>query len=291
MSDLDAEEEQILAKARRVWTPSDADAARVLRATSLALGLPVTLGVADSAGATTEATAPSETAVTGAARAGLTTGKLAPLTAAASKWLAGLIVVGAAAGGGYVYGFRAGREVSRREAVRAVSAAPVVIAAPAIAPLPRPTVGSEPPKVVAAAPPPPSAAGPSTSNALTSPAGAGRSLSKTLSAPSAPTERSAHAPSLQAELRALRRVESALRDGKPEIALRVLAQLDRDNPRGNMLEERAAAWALARCGRSRSNEVAADFAQHHPASVYAERVIAACDAPAAVGFENPRRDP
>jgi hypothetical protein len=294
MSELDSEEEQILARTRRAFSPSDADAARVLRATSLALGLPVSGAVCANAAAHAGATA------SGGANAAASTGvaKLSPLTAAAGKWLAGLAVVCAAAGGGYVYGFRAGREVSQREAAAAVA----TTATPANATLkptsapPDPTRATPTPAIAvrslsdsahaaSTAPAPATAPQPSAAaeNAVTRDAPPARSLG---AKPPVAASTQAHAQSLQAELRALRRVESSLREGKAELALRVLTQLDRDFPRGQMLEERAAAWALARCTGARSHEVANEFNQRHPGSVYAERVLAACDAPAANSFDN-----
>jgi hypothetical protein len=293
MSELDSKEEQILARARRAFAPSDTDAARVLRATSLALGLPVSGAVSSSANA--NAGADTSASASGGANAATVTGaaKLSPLTAAAGKWLAGLAVVCAAAGGGYVYGFRAGREVSQREAASAAA----TTATPASATL-KPSSAPPIPSVAAralsasaslatasATDPQPSAAGEA---AVTRDAPPTRSLSARPPAAAAPP---AHAQSLQAELRALRRVESLLREGNAEVALRVLAQLDRDFPRGQMLEERAAAWALARCTRARSDEVANDFNQRYPGSVYAERVLAACAAPAAISFDNRLEEP
>lgn len=85
---------------------------------------------------------------------------------------------------------------------------------------------------------------------------------------------------LDAELRTLRRVERAQRAGNPRLALALLDDLDRENPRGQLLEERAAARAVAECqstfGPARS-VVAERFRRRYGSSVYLPRVEAACE--------------
>jgi hypothetical protein len=81
------------------------------------------------------------------------------------------------------------------------------------------------------------------------------------------------------ELRILRRVERAQRAGNPRLALALLDELDRDRPRGKLLEERAAARAVAQCsstfGDSRA-ALLARFRARYSSSVYSPRVEAAC---------------
>jgi hypothetical protein len=89
------------------------------------------------------------------------------------------------------------------------------------------------------------------------------------------------AESLAVEVRALRNAERALRDGNPGLALVFLDQLDRDVPKGQLTEERDAAATLARCARGDRPigvDLAGDFAERHPGSVYQARVGQACAA-------------
>jgi hypothetical protein len=84
---------------------------------------------------------------------------------------------------------------------------------------------------------------------------------------------------LDEELRTLRRVERAQRAGNPRLALALLDELDRDQPRGKLLEERAAARAVAECqssfGEARS-VIAERFSKRYGSSVYLTRVKVAC---------------
>jgi len=100
--------------------------------------------------------------------------------------------------------------------------------------------------------------------------------------------------SLAIEVRALRNAERALRDGNPGLALAFLQELDRQVPNGKLAEERDAAATTARCARGDHPfgvDMAEEFAQRHPASVYRARVEQACaptDSPA-TGDSLPRR--
>ncbi len=81
------------------------------------------------------------------------------------------------------------------------------------------------------------------------------------------------------EVRLLKRADQALRKGTPELARRLLDELSRSYPNGQLLEERAATETLLACqqGRDpRAQRAAREFLSAHPASVYAARIRAAC---------------
>jgi hypothetical protein len=87
--------------------------------------------------------------------------------------------------------------------------------------------------------------------------------------------------SLAVEVRALRNAERALRDGNPGLALAFLEDLDRQVPRGQLTEERDAMATLARCARGDRPldvDLAGEFVERHPASVYRARVEQTCAA-------------
>ena len=110
-------------------------------------------------------------------------------------------------------------------------------------------------------------------------------------------EAPAAAESLAVEVRALRNAERALRDGNPGLALAFLEELDRQVPHGQLTEERDAAATLARCARGDHPigvDLASDFIERYPASVYRARVketCAATDSPAPGHSANRRPDP
>lgn len=85
--------------------------------------------------------------------------------------------------------------------------------------------------------------------------------------------------SLGQEVRALRAVEHALREDDSRLALAILQQLDRDVPKGKLVEERRATSVIARCS---AGDVpfgvnwAEDFASDYPDSVYRGRVEQSC---------------
>jgi hypothetical protein len=84
---------------------------------------------------------------------------------------------------------------------------------------------------------------------------------------------------LQVEIRALRRVERALRDGRPSEALSDLDELDRRVPQGKLGEERRAARTIARCTLEPNARTALlrSYSAQHTASMYLRRVQASCD--------------
>jgi len=87
------------------------------------------------------------------------------------------------------------------------------------------------------------------------------------------------------ELSLLRRVERALRAENPALALALLAELDERFPNTELAEERRAATVLAQCGAAGPGAQlrAQNFLRERPASVYAERIRAACGLAGAPG--------
>ena len=238
---------EVLARARRAWSPGPADAARVRRG----IGAALAAGPASDGGA-----APGGPRV----------------SASAPNWTSRLLVAGAIAaasgGSGYWAGHRAGLREAR----------------------PLPSVASlSPTGVPALDPNGPSLSAPSpTSDAPTSAA-------RSLAIPSlVPSRHGAHAArhesdgptspqteSLAIEVRALRNAERALRDGNAGLALAFLQELDRQVPNGQLVEERDAAGTLARCARGDHPfgvNLAAEFTERHPGSVYRARIEQACPA-------------
>lgn len=91
----------------------------------------------------------------------------------------------------------------------------------------------------------------------------------------APTSRES---SLELETRLLSRVERALRDDNPRLALGLLDELDQQVPRGQLLEERQAGRVVAECalGTAAAAGRAADFIERHRNSAYRARIEQAC---------------
>lgn len=252
MSEFSRDELDVLASARRSLGPSAQDTARVLHKARLAVG----------SGATPAA---DMLTATSTARVALM-----------KKVLGWLAIAGTSAWLGYYAGFAAG-ELHAAQVSRAPRAAP-----PAAPPAPKPLV-HPPPSIAAATPsaPSPSAranAAPRRKPAVLAPL---PSESLTFEVPDAPQP----SASLDAEIKALRYVERALRNREPKNALLRLAQLDRDVPEGQMREERAAARAMARCeeralagtlDRAEVMQRVLEFSQQYPASVYFARVRQTC---------------
>lgn len=80
------------------------------------------------------------------------------------------------------------------------------------------------------------------------------------------------------EVEQVRRVQRALAQGQPGLALRLLNTLDREMPEGRLLEERAAARAIARCmsDPSRGAIEYRAFSQRYAQSVHDKRVAGVC---------------
>jgi hypothetical protein len=254
--DLDAAD--ILAAARRGLSPTSADAERVRGLMEAAL----------QGGAAGERAVPQD-APRGAA------GSRSPSVARGWLWLRRFAALGAVAAVAGGVGYRAGRRASRDEAI---AHPPVSVhhETPAQAAVP-------PPKVVPATP-----AVSSTSLGSVRPA-------RDPAHRPAPIGASAPAPaSMAEEVRVLRSVERALRENRPGFALALLRELDRSVPNGQLTEERLAVRTIARCASGAvpfGVNLAEDFADRYPASVYGRRVTEACGAtdPPSAGDQKGRR--
>jgi hypothetical protein len=237
--DDDTVERELLARARSGLSPSRADEERVKSAVVHRIALLPFAGADETA-------------------SGELDGRFDEVVGFAKPWLVRLgIIAAVAAGGGagYFFGHRAGVEEGRA----AVANAPREDAPP------RRTLAAEP---VAVAPP------------TRVPASAAPLLE--LPRPVASGHVSAPAPSsdptgLDEEVRLLRRVERALRDQNPRYAFALLGELDRTVPGGQLVEERQAARAMARCELEGGGDaVVKKFAESHPGSAYLTRVVETC---------------
>jgi len=230
MTDNGRRAADVLAGARRAWSPSVADQERVRRAI-------------------------------GAALAGTAPGR-PPAAAPRASWgprlLAAATIAAASGGIGYWAGHRAGL----RETPQITRIAPAPVAVAPRVPL-APVAANEPqPSLIPPSPIVPHHSGHAARHQAES------------SAPAA-------AESLAIEVRALRNAERALRDGNPGLALAFLEELDRQVPHGQMTEERDAASTLARCARGDRPigvDLAGEFIERHPESVYRARVEETCAA-------------
>jgi hypothetical protein len=231
-------EEQMLTRARRAMSPTAADAERVLT-TVAAL-------VASGAPTATPGSTP-------AAALGVRTGLL-------RKLLVGLVIAGMSGSIGYVAGLR--------NAQSSRPLAPIAVAAP-LAEAPK---GSNPMREKQAEQP----------VAPESPAAAAtRKRSPVVLRPpaeQAPQAAPEEKPSLAEELAAVKRIERALRNGEPNVALELLDELDQRVPDGVLGEERLAASMMARCamGLGTRRALRYEFANRYPGSAYLERVARAC---------------
>jgi hypothetical protein len=255
MTDDKRDPAEVLARARRAWSPGEADAVRVRRA------IGATLATGPAAGGSAAPAGPRGSA-----------------SASASTWTSRVLIAGAFAaasgGAGYWAGHRAGvRDARQTSSVVSLESTKVVASEPKLAPVPSPVAETPPlamPSLI-----------PSRHDAHSTRHG---SKSQTPS----------QTESLAIEVRALRNTERALRDGNPGLALAFLQDLDRQVPNGQLAEERDAAGTLARCARGDHPfgvNLAAAFTERHPGSVYRARVEQACtetDSPAP-GDSPPRR--
>jgi len=117
----------------------------------------------------------------------------------------------------------------------------------------------------------------------------GRSGTRPKGAAKAATSAEMAASSLLEELELLRRAERTIRSGNSQVALGLLRDLDQRFPKGQLVEERAAARVMANCqladadaARTQGNA----YLKAHPQSVYADRVRTLCQ----LDSEKPTKD-
>jgi hypothetical protein len=183
---------------------------------------------------------------------------------ASAGWASKLVLVVATAAAAGTTGYWAGYRAARRETPPIAEPARSAPSdgQPAIAPVP--SIERDPPPPEPKSHPRVTPASRRAANAA--PAGAAR----------ANDDREA---SLANEVRGLRSVERALREQRPGLALALLARLDREVPGGRLAEEREATAVIAHCALGDGPlgiDLAADFAEGHPSSVYLERVRQSC---------------
>lgn len=240
--DLDADEAALLRGARRALSPSPEDTVRIRQATHLALAsLPAAL----------QSGADASSPVVDAA--------LARLSQWGGKLVVASALVSASAGAGYTLGLRAGRaEVPPTSAPAA------------------PAPASEDPRSAELRPTPELPVSPSLHAPVERPGAAPPERRASGLADASPAGLD-DAP-LAREIRALRRVDRLLRENNPRFALALLSELDRDVPKGQLTEERRAAFAAATCAVFPDTAKAArrGFEERFPRSVYQGRVDQAC---------------
>lgn len=253
---LQLETQQLLSDLRRSYTPTPADASRVLAATHRALQAPP----------------PSAARLSGY-----------KLVAAAA-----VIALGSGA-----FGYMLGRQDARREpsVAERVAPSPPPAASSAPAPMRAPEVPARSARDLEAALPQASEAEAKSASAhdavaaraqgkgvVQSSAVSAAARSKRPAPEPSPNSESSPADSLEAELRLLRSVEQALREQRPRHALALLDELDRKVPAGKLGEERLAAFVVARCeiGLGSRAALLREFLGAHADSVYRARVEQAC---------------
>ncbi len=253
----------VLSRARATLSPTAADQARVWASIGAAIATP---GAPSGEGATRVGSASRESAAGRGPRAWAWTAKR--LVGAA---LAATVVAGAAGAVGYRLGLRVGRGEGRRD-VAGASGADRNVDHGAVG---RPSAIATPEAVAGTAPRVP--VEPMRPSAPT--LGSGRAARAPASGRGPGGGRAPAAASLDAEVRALRSVERALRDQQPRLALALLRELDAAVPDGKLREEREATSTIARCLADEMPfgvNLARDFAEHHSGSVYLRRVEQAC---------------
>jgi len=253
MHELDDLERRVLERARQDLDPTPADESRLWAALSLELGA---IGVA----------AP----LTGLGGAAVGTTKAAEtLGAAAVKWstLAGgaALIAAAGFGSGYLVGKSSGHDeaMTAAQARRAPSPAHVSAAVTKLDEKRSAAATVEPAETERSA-------------RMSEDRAAARAGSAARERP----EASAVDDAFYEELSLLQRAQRAIRSNSPLLALSLLADLDEQFPRGKLLEERAAARAMAGCQKSldpTSQSAARRFVGSRPQSVYAARVRGLCE--------------
>jgi hypothetical protein len=178
-----------------------------------------------------------------------------------------LVALGVGIAAGYGWGYRAGRAARPAETPEVLAARAPAVVGPVTLPSPAASAAT---KVVtdAPAPPPLSAVGAPTHASRPTP-----SLARL-----APSAEASSTLGLDEEVRQLRRIERAIRDGNPRLAVAIADNLDRDMPRGQLLTERRAARLMAGCQLdvAAGAVAAARFLATNPQTAYASRIRELC---------------
>lgn len=264
--------ERGLAELRADLSPSSADKAR-LRARILApvLGGDVDPSLSPRASAPHSLRHPSPERL----------GRWAALKAAGTAGVgAGALLLGVGMGVGFWLG---------REASVPATGAPAIEAVRSPSPVTERAEPAGPPRALLSTPEPLTPPSPSVASAPAAATEPRRSPP-----PRARATRKAVAPHpLNDELALLRRVERALRNADPALALALLGELDERFPETRLVEERQAAKLMANCRMGGADAVARAHAFLHdsPSSVYRQRVQLACGLDAAASNTQPRTAP
>jgi hypothetical protein len=251
----------VVSRARATLSPTAADQARVWASIGAAIATP---GAPGGEGVTRAGSASRESP----AGRGLRAWTAKRVVGAA---LAAAVVAGASGAVGYRLGLRVGRGEGRRD-VAGTSGADRNVDDGAVG---RPSAIATPEAVAGTAPRVP--VEPMRPSAPT--LDGGRAARASASGRGPGGGRAPAAASLDAEVRALRSVERALRDQQPRLALALLRELDAAVPDGKLREEREATSTIARCLAGEvpfDVNLARDFAEHHSGSVYQRRIEQAC---------------
>jgi hypothetical protein len=287
MIDPESEEQSLLEAVRRELSPTAADVSRVLRATQAKLA-------AGSAGSGGEAASEGSDLGQHAARLRGASPKLV------RPWLVQIVGALSIAATSGVIGYALGRRsverpapatsaaiarpmqpedpaavrTAPREIARAARTAPSEVARPAQTAAPE-VAGSVQavPREVAQDP---AEALPRTA-AANRPA-VGRTTRSAAGRPAGEGSREATSSSLKEELDTMRRVDRLLHDREPRRALALLYELDRSVPAGQLMQEREAAFTMARCALELGDrqQLAREFGDRYPGSVYSARVKQLC---------------
>ena len=266
-AELEAEERRILQGAQRAFSPSNRDAERVLACTLGAL-------------AAAPAAEPGQAAHPGAPAVATKTSAVGFATAGK---LLGVLVIAAGSGLiGYAAGYRDGtvQDAKPRSTQTAVPAGAKAAGSGLVSDSDS-VSGSDSDSVsdsVSASDSDSDPVSDSDSDSVSGSDSARRLKPAHALTTLAPTPTTVDPHSLQLELRALRNVERALRDQQPQRALELLGELDRDVPEGALVEERLAAFQMARCARGLGtpSRLRAEFSDAYPGSVYRARVEQTC---------------
>lgn len=272
MTDLDFEEQRLLDAARRGLSPGAVDQRRVR----------LTITAALAAGAAAMTLSNSASAVSGGFAGGAVRGALVKLTTWAPKAVVAAAALGASAVAGYHVGLDAGRDAGRLAATEAAAAQAAAQLADRAGAARRASS-----REAAVATDGNTATERDTATdgdtAGKQPARIGHPIPKSAPASGQRTAGAANGAvseddPVKAELRALRRIERALRDNNARLAFVLLDELDASNAANRLTEERAAARSVARClsAPDARADVLSGYVERYPNSVYIKRVEQAC---------------